>query len=344
MSTAETKATSLPVYTAKDYTTDQDVRWCPGCGDYAVLSAVRKALPAIGKKKEDFVFVSGIGCAARFTYYMNTYGMHSIHGRGLAVATGVKCANPELEVCVVSGDGDLLSIGGNHTIHTMRRNVDLTILLLNNKIYGLTKGQYSPTSELGKVSSSSPAGSIDYPINPIALAVATGCTFIARSIDVDMKGMDAILKRAMGHRGTSFVEVYQDCNIFNHEAWFYASQKDTMPENTIRLEHDKPLVFGADRNKGIRFNCGHPEVVELGEGGFSESDLIVHDETDRRLATLYAQMAYPEFPEPIGILHADPTKPTYDEMLYKQLEDAREKSGQIDLQSLVTGKDSWEVK
>lgn len=344
MSTIESKSTELPIYTAKDFTTDQDVRWCPGCGDYAVLSAVRKALPNIGRKKEDFVFVSGIGCAARFPYYMDTYGMHSIHGRGLAVATGVKCANPSLEVCVVSGDGDLLSIGGNHTIHTMRRNVDITILLLNNKIYGLTKGQYSPTSETGKVSPSSPVGSIDYPINPIAISVAAGCTFIARSLDVDIKGMDTILNRAMAHRGTAFVEVYQDCNIFNHKAWFYATQKDTMPENTIRVEHGKPLIFGTDRDKGIRFNNGHPEVVTIGENEVSEADLIVHDETDRLLANMYAQMAYPDFPEPIGILHADPTKPTYNEMLYKQLDEAKQKSGQPDLQSLITGSESWEVE
>jgi len=343
MSTIESNDTNLPIYTAKDFTTDQDVRWCPGCGDYAVLSAVRKALPDIGRKKEDFVFVSGIGCAARFPYYMDTYGMHSIHGRGLAIATGVKCANPKLEVCMVSGDGDLLSIGGNHTIHTLRRNVDITILLLNNKIYGLTKGQYSPTSETGKISPTSPAGSIDYPINPIALTVATGCTFIARSIDVDMKGMDIILKRAMAHRGTSFVEVYQDCNIFNHKAWFYASQKDTMPENTIKVEHGKPLVFGANRDKGIRFNCGHPEVVSLEDGKYNESDLIIHDETDRLLVTLYAQMAYPDFPEPIGILHADPTKPTYNDLLYQQLEEAQGIGGQPDLQALIAGNESWEV-
>lgn len=344
MSAIETPNTELPIYTAKDFTTDQDVRWCPGCGDYAVLSAVRKALPGIKRKKEDFVFVSGIGCAARFPYYMETYGMHSIHGRALAVATGVKCANPDLEVCVVSGDGDLFSIGGNHTIHTMRRNVDITILLLNNKIYGLTKGQYSPTSETGKISPTSPAGSIDYPLNPIALAVATGCTFIARSIDVDMKSMDAILKRAMAHRGTSFVEIYQDCNIFNHKAWFYASQKDTMPENTIKVEQGKPLIFGTDRNKGIRFNKGRPEVVIIGENGFTESDLIVHDETDRLLANMYAQMAHPDFPEPMGILHADPTKPTYNELLYKQLDEAKQKSGQPDLQALITGNESWEVE
>lgn len=343
MSTIEPKKTELPIYTAKDFTTDQDVRWCPGCGDYAVLSAVRKALPDIQRNKEDFVFVSGIGCAARFPYYMETYGMHSIHGRALAVATGVKVANPQLEVCVVSGDGDLFSIGGNHTIHTMRRNVDISILLLNNKIYGLTKGQYSPTSETGKVSPTSPAGSIDFPINPIATSVAAGCTFVARCLDVDMKGMDAIIKRAMDHRGTSFVEVYQDCNIFNHKAWFYASQKDTMPENTIKVEHGKPLIYGKDRNKGIRFNNGRPEVVTIGTDGITESDLIVHDETDMFLASMYAQMVHPEFPEPMGILHADTSKPTYNDLLHKQVDDAKALGGQPDLQALIKGTDSWEV-
>jgi 2-oxoglutarate ferredoxin oxidoreductase subunit beta len=275
---------------------------------------------------------------------MDTYGMHSIHGRGLAIATGVKCANPDLEVFAVAGDGDLFSIGGNHTIHTMRRNVDITILLLNNKIYGLTKGQYSPTSETGKITPTSPVGSLDYPLNPIALSVATGCTFIARCIDVDMKGMDAILKRAVDHKGTSFVEIYQDCNIFNHKAWFYASQKDTMPENTVKVEHGKPLIFGADRDKGIRFNCGHPEVVTIGIDGITEADLIIHDETDMFLANMYAQMSHPEFPEPMGILHADPTKPTYNDLLYQQVNQEKEKGGQLDLQALVTGNESWDVE
>ena len=344
MSTIDTQDVQLPVYTAKDFTSDQDVRWCPGCGDYAVLSSVRKALPKIGRKKEDIVFVSGIGCAARFPYYMETYGMHSIHGRALAVATGVKCANPDLEVCVVSGDGDLLSIGGNHTIHTMRRNLDITILLLNNKIYGLTKGQYSPTSEQGKITASSPMGSLDYPINPIAMAVAADCTFIARSIDVDVKVMDGILQRAMAHRGTSFVEVYQDCNIFNHESWFYASQKDTKPENTILVEHGKPLIFGKERDKGIRYNNGKPQIVTIGENGITEADLIVHDETSRLLVSMYSMMSHPDFPEPIGVLHADPSRPTYDQMVYEQVEKAKGGRRDHDLQELIQGNASWVVE
>ncbi|MGJ8635672.1 MAG: 2-oxoacid:ferredoxin oxidoreductase subunit beta [Phycisphaerales bacterium] len=343
MSTLESKDTQLPVYTAKDFTTDQDVRWCPGCGDYAVLSAMRKAMPDIGRKKEDVVFISGIGCAARFPYYMETYGMHSIHGRALAVATGVKTANPDLAVNVVSGDGDLFSIGGNHTIHTMRRNLDISIFLLNNKIYGLTKGQYSPTSETGKISPTSPAGSIDYPVNPVAISVAAGCSFIARGIDVDMKGLDQLIKRAMGHKGTSFVEIYQDCNIFNHKAWWYASQKDTRAETTIELEHGKPLIFGAERNKGIKLQGTRPTVVTIGEDGIGSADLLVHDETDMTLAYIYSQMAHPEFPEPIGVLHADPSKPTYNEMLHGQVEASKQDGRNMDLQALVTGNESWEV-
>lgn len=343
MSTIESKDTQLPVYTAKDFTTDQDVRWCPGCGDYAVLSAMRKAMPDIGRKKEDVVFISGIGCAARFPYYMETYGMHSIHGRALAVATGVKCANPNLAVNVVSGDGDLFSIGGNHTVHTMRRNLDISIFLLNNKIYGLTKGQYSPTSETGKISPTSPAGSIDYPVNPVAISVAAGCSFIARGIDVDMKGLDYLIKRAMSHKGTSFVEIYQDCNIFNHKAWWYASQKETRAETTIELEHGKPLIFGTDRNKGIKLQGVRPTVVTIGEDGIGTADLLVHDETDMNLAYLYSQMAHPEFPEPIGVLHADQSKPTYNEMLHGQVDASKQDGRIMDLQKLVNGNDSWEV-
>ena len=252
MSSNNGDAVTLPQYTPKDFTSDQDVRWCPGCGDYAVLTGVRKALPKLGHRKEDYVFVSGIGCAARFPYYMDTYGMHTIHGRSLSVATGIKLANPELKVCIASGDGDLLSIGASHTVHTMRRNLDITILLLNNQIYGLTKGQYSPTSESGKVTKSTPMGSPDEPLNPIAMAVASGCSFIARTLDVDLKLFDSVYLRAMEHKGTSFVEIYQDCNIFNHEAFFYATQKETRPDNTVMLEHGKPLDLRQRERQGHR--------------------------------------------------------------------------------------------
>jgi 2-oxoglutarate ferredoxin oxidoreductase subunit beta len=275
--------TPLPTYTSKDFTSDQDVRWCPGCGDYAVLTAVRKALPKMQHRKEDYVFVSGIGCAARFPYYMDTYGLHSIHGRAPAFATGLKLANPKLEVWIVSGDGDLFSIGAQHTMHAMRRNLDINILLLNNRIYGLTKGQYSPTSEFGKKTKSTPMGSLDFPVNPLMLAIGAGCTFVARTIDVDIKHLDAMMAIAADHRGMSFVEVYQDCNIFNHQAWFYASQKDSRPDTTITLEHGKPLVFGANRDKGLRHTGERIEVVQLG-GSVKEDDLIFHDETNRALA------------------------------------------------------------
>jgi 2-oxoglutarate/2-oxoacid ferredoxin oxidoreductase subunit beta len=341
MTTGNNATTSLPVYTAKDFTSDQYVRWCPGCGDYAVLSTIRKVLPKLPFKKEDHVFVSGIGCAARFPYYMDTYGIHSLHGRGLPVATGVKLANEDLQVFVVSGDGDLLSIGGNHTLHAMRRNIDITIILLNNKIYGLTKGQYSPTSELGKVTVSTPHGGIDAPVHPAALAVGAGCTFIARCIDVDVKALDAITQRAVEHKGTAFIEVYQDCNIFNHEAWFYASQKDSRPETTIELEHGKPLIFGKDRDKGIRFNNGSPEIVTLGDG-ITEDDLIIHDEHDRCLAFVYSQMNHPEFPEPLGVLYTDPDKPSYDSLLGDQAPSGPAKTD-ADFQNLLKGNETWEV-
>ena len=334
--------TDLPVYTAKDFTTDQDVRWCPGCGDYAILTAVRKTLPALATMKKDFVFISGIGCAARFPYYMNTYGLHSIHGRSLPVATGVKLANPNLTVFAVAGDGDLLSIGGNHTIHAMRRNIDINILLINNRIYGLTKGQYSPTSEFGKVTKSTPMGSLDFPLRPLALAAAAECTFIARGIDVDVKLLESILKRAVAHKGTSFIEIYQDCNIFNHKTWFYASQKDSRPDNTVLLEHGKPLIFGKDRDKGIRSTGIGLEVVELGSG-ITEDDLLIHDETNPTLTYMLAQMSHPEFPEPMGVLYANPDRPTYDQLVHDRVKEAIAQNGEGDIAALLHGGDTWEV-
>ncbi|MEE2719366.1 MAG: 2-oxoacid:ferredoxin oxidoreductase subunit beta [Planctomycetota bacterium] len=334
---------ALPTLTAKDFTTDQDVRWCPGCGDYAVLAAVRKTLPQLGRKKEDFVFISGIGCAARFPYYMETFGLHSIHGRAPAFATGVKLANPELDVWLVSGDGDLLSIGGNHTVHIMRRNVDVNIILLNNQIYGLTKGQYSPTSERGKVTKSTPDGSIDSPLNPLSLALGAESTFIARGIDIDAKHLTALMQRGAAHRGTSFIEVYQDCNIFNHKVWFYASQKDTRPDHTVECVHGEPLVFGADRTRGIRFVDGALEVIELG-GEFAEADCMVHDERNRLQAWMLTRMRHPEFPEPLGVLYCDPDAPSYGAVLEEQVQAVREQRAGQDLESLVRGRDTWDVE
>ncbi|MCA9294596.1 MAG: 2-oxoacid:ferredoxin oxidoreductase subunit beta [Phycisphaerales bacterium] len=333
---------ALPTYTAKDFVTDQDVRWCPGCGDYAILKAVQKSLPKLERKKEDFVFVSGIGCAARFPYYMNTYGMHSIHGRAPAFATGMKVANPDLDVWVVSGDGDLLSIGGNHTMHVFRRNVDINILLLNNRIYGLTKGQYSPTSEIGKKTKSSPMGSVDYPVNPLTLALGAGCTFVARCIDIDAPMMDTLMQRAAAHRGTSLIEVYQDCNIYNHQAWFYASQRESRPDNTVVLEHGKPLIYGKDKDKGLRLNGHHIEAVHLGKG-ITEDDLIIHDETNRVLAYMLAEMSCPDLPEPLGVIHAAETRPPYEQMLHKQVKQAMEKAGPADPKALIRGGVTWTI-
>ena len=334
---------ALPTYKPKDFASDQDVRWCPGCGDYAVLTAMKKMAANLGAKKEDFVFVSGIGCAARFPYYMDTYGAHTVHGRSPAFATGVKIANPDLEVLLISGDGDLLSIGGNHTMHALRRNVDINIVLLNNKIYGLTKGQYSPTSEVGKITKSTPFGSLDEPINPITLALASGVSFFARSLDVDVKGLTTLIDRGAKHKGTSFIEVYQDCNVFNHQAWFYATQKDTRPENTILLEHGKPLIFGAESDKGIRRNGDAVEIVTLGDE-FSEADLLVHDESNLAQAFLLSQLYCPEFPEPIGVFYVDESRPSYDEQLHSQVNAVVEKNGKADLQAIITGANTWSVE
>lgn len=332
----------LPTYKATDFASDQDVRWCPGCGDYAVLTGVRKALTKLAHKKEDYVFVSGIGCAARFPYYMETYGLHSIHGRSLAVATGVKMANPDLQVCIVSGDGDLLSIGGNHTLHALRRNIDLTIVLLNNKIYGLTKGQASPTSEIGKVTKSTPLGSVDEPVNPLSFSLAVGATFVARSIDIDLKGFDVVYQRAMEHRGAAMVEVYQDCNIFNHKAWFYASQKDTKADNTLSLEHGQPMIFGAEKNKGIRFTGSGLEVVEIG-GAITEADLLVHDENNKRVAYMLSQMEHPEFPEPLGVLYVDPASVSHGARIQEQLTGQLARRDAGDLQAMINGNSTWNV-
>lgn len=337
--------TTVPLqkYTAKDFTTDQDVRWCPGCGDYAVLKAMRSTLPKLDVLREDFVFVSGIGCAARFPYYINAYGMHSIHGRAPAFATGIKLANPKLQVWVVSGDGDLLSIGGNHTMHAMRRNIDINIVLLNNRIYGLTKGQYSPTSEFGKVTKSTPMGSVDYPINPLNMAVAAGATFIARCVDIDVKHMSQVMEEAANHKGLSFIEVLQDCNIFNHKAWFHASQKDVRDENTILLEDGKPMLFGKERNRGIRSYQGRLSLIELGHG-ISVEEILVHDSSDRGLAYLLAQMCPPNFPEPLGIIYQSHEKATYDHLVHDQLRQAVEDHGEGDLNELLRDTDTWVVK
>jgi 2-oxoglutarate ferredoxin oxidoreductase subunit beta len=269
--------TALPVLKPGDFASDQEVRWCPGCGDYSILAQMKKVLPELGIPPEQTVFVSGIGCSSRFPYYVNTYGIHSIHGRAPAVATGLKIARPELSVWVITGDGDALSIGGNHLMHAIRRNLNINIVLFNNRIYGLTKGQYSPTSVLGQVTKSTPGGAIDNPLHPLSVAIGCEATFVARSIDVNVKHLSATLKRAAEHVGTSFVEVYQNCNVFNDDAFEYVTGRDVKADRTLELEHGKPLIFGKNRDKGIRLNGMTPEVVELGKG-ITEDDLLFHDE------------------------------------------------------------------
>ena len=267
----------LPVLKPADFASDQDVRWCPGCGDYSILAQMKKVMPTLGIPREKIVFISGIGCSSRFPYYMNTYGMHSIHGRAPAVATGLKAVRPDLHVWVITGDGDGLSIGGNHLMHAIRRNLDINIVLFNNRIYGLTKGQYSPTSPLGKKTKSTPMGAVDNPLHPLSLAIGCEATFVARSIDTNIKHLGEVLKRAAEHPGTAFVEVYQNCNIFNDGAWEYATDRNTKADTTLELVHGKPLIFGKNRDKGIRLNGMDPEVVELGKG-ITEDDLLFHDE------------------------------------------------------------------
>ena len=334
----------LQTLTAKDFASTQDVRWCPGCGDYAILAQVKKVLAKIGIAKENLAFISGIGCSSRFPYYVDTYGVHSIHGRALAVATGVKIAQPDLHVWVVTGDGDCLSIGGNHLLHTARRNVDITILLFNNRIYGLTKGQYSPTSEIGKRTKSTPKGSIDYPLHPLSVAIGAEATFVARAHDVNLKHLGEVIERAAAHKGTSFVEIYQNCNIFNDKAFEYTTGKETKDDTTIVLEHGRPLIFGRNRDKGIRLNGMNPEVVQLGDG-VTEDDLLFHDERAPQptLAYLLSRMYYPEFPEPIGVFRAV-ERPTYERMLDDQIQEAVESNGPASLEDLLAGQESWVVE
>jgi 2-oxoglutarate ferredoxin oxidoreductase subunit beta len=336
-------STEAPTLTKKDFQTDQEVRWCPGCGDYAILSAVQQIFPELGIPREKFVVVSGIGCSSRFPYYMNTYGFHSIHGRAPAVATGLKMARPELEVWIATGDGDAMSIGGNHLIHTLRRNVGVKILMFNNRIYGLTKGQYSPTSEVGKKTKSTPGGSVDYPFNPLSLAIGSGATFIARSVDIYQQHLKETLRRAAQHKGTAFIEIYQNCNIFNDHAFTYMTDKGVKEDATLYLEHGKPMVFGKNRDKGIRMRGTEMEVVELGKGLAAE-DCLVWDETLENPATafLVAQLLPPRFPTPIGVLRSV-DEATYESRVVGQIEAAMEAKGPGKLEDLLYSGDLWTV-
>jgi 2-oxoglutarate ferredoxin oxidoreductase subunit beta len=337
-------ATSLPTLTAKDLASDQEVRWCPGCGDYSILAQMKKALATLNFPREKMVFISGIGCSSRFPYYMNTYGFHSIHGRAPTLATGLKVARPDLQVWVITGDGDGLSIGGNHLIHAIRRNVDMKIVLFNNEIYGLTKGQYSPTSRVGTRTKSSPMGSIDNPLRPLSLAIGAEATFVARTLDVDIHHLTETLRRAADHKGTAFIEIYQNCKIFNDGVFEYATEKSTKADNTLYLEHGKPLIFGKDRNKGIRLHGLDPEVVTLGSG-ITADDLLIHDEKaeEPSLAYLLSRMVYPRFPECIGVYRCV-ERPTYDDMVNRQIEDSQRSKGRGKLEDLFTSDDTWVVE
>jgi 2-oxoglutarate ferredoxin oxidoreductase subunit beta len=334
----------LPIYTKKDFQTDQEVRWCPGCGDYAILNAVQSVFPELGIPREQFVVVSGIGCSSRFPYYMNTYGFHSIHGRAPAVATGIKIARPDLEVWVATGDGDSLAIGGNHTIHMLRRNVGIKVLMFNNRIYGLTKGQYSPTSEIGKKTKSTPFGTADRPFDPLALAIGAGATFVARSVDVFQNHLKETLRKTAAHRGAAYVEILQNCNIFNDGAWNEVTEKEARSEHVVELEHGKPLIFGRNRDKGIRLNGLEPEVVKLGDG-ISEKDLMVHDEhnPNPNYAFVLAQMdAIPGFPTPLGVFRSWDL-PRYEDVMAAQVRDVTAKRGPGDIDKLLRSGDVWEV-
>ncbi|MFQ5892873.1 MAG: 2-oxoacid:ferredoxin oxidoreductase subunit beta [Nitrospinota bacterium] len=329
--------------TKKDFASDQIVRWCPGCGDYAILAQVQSLLPELGRPPEQYAFISGIGCASRFPYYMNTYGFHSIHGRAPTIATGLKAANPELSVWVVTGDGDALSIGGNHLIHAMRRNVDIKILLFDNRVYGLTKGQYSPTSRYGQKTPSTPWGSIDIPLEPVSIVLASEATFVARTVDRDLKHMKETFRRAAEHRGTAFVHILQNCPVFNDGAFQQVTDKEIRDDNILYLEHGAPMVFGKDRNKGFHLREGVLEVVDLGDG-VSEEDLLVHDETrvDSSVAFALSHLDEIRFPVPLGVFRAV-ERPTFEERLHAQVAIAREKIGPGSIEGLLKAADTWEV-
>jgi len=333
---------SIAPLTRKEFVSDQIVRWCPGCGDYAILAQVQTVMPTLGIPREKFVFVSGIGCSSRFPYYMNTYGMHTIHGRAPTIASGIKCARPDLQVWVVTGDGDGLSIGGNHLFHCIRRNMDLKIMLFNNRIYGLTKGQASPTSELGKKTKSSPMGTVDRPAAPVRFALAGDCTFIARAVDTDVEHLRYVLDRAARHKGAAFIEIFQNCIVYNDGAFKEAEERATRDDSTVRLEHGKPLIFGKDKTKGIRMNGLKPEVVTF-PAGKPPSDLYVHDEkAGPEVSYLLTQLRPPEFPWAVGVFRAV-SEPTYDEMMNDQI--ARSATpGADNLEKLLAGPESWEVK
>ena len=338
----------LPVLTKKDFESDQDVRWCPGCGDYSILAQTQKTMPDFGVAKEKIVFISGIGCSGRLPYYMNTYGFHTIHGRAATIATGLKAARPDLMVWVITGDGDALSIGGNHLIHAMRRNVDMKMIMFNNRIYGLTKGQASPTSPIGKKTKSTPLGTIETPIIPLNLVAAAEASFIARSVDTHSEHLQEMMHRAGEHSGAAFLEVLQNCNIFNDGAWRDFTDKSVKEDRMLVLKHGEPMIFGAEKNKGIRLSGLQPEVVTIGENGITVADLWVHDETDpdATRTQILSRMWWPDFPVPVGVFRRVP-RPTHDQLLIEQIDGAkaaRAAKGPVDLQKLLASGETWTVE
>ena len=342
--TSELETHEVIQLTRKDFVSDQDPRWCPGCGDYSILAQTQRVMPDFGVPRENIVFISGIGCSGRLPYYMNTYGFHSIHGRAPTLATGLKAARPDLMVWVITGDGDALSIGGNHVIHAMRRNVDINMVMFNNRIYGLTKGQVSPTSEFGKRTKSTPVGSVDRPIHPLTIALAAEASFVARSVDTYTEHLQGTLDRAGWHRGSVFVEVLQNCNIFNDGAWRDITERDVREDRMLVLEDGQPMIFGKSRDRGIRLNGLRPEVVELGNG-VTEDDLLVHDEhaEDPYLALMLSRMWWPEFPVPVGVFRSV-QRPTHDQLLTEQLAEAVERQGEGNVADLLREGETWVVE
>ena len=336
--------TDKPIFKKSDFESDQAVRWCPGCGDYAILAQTQKVFPEITTNKENVVFVSGIGCSSRFPYYMDTFGFHTIHGRAPTVASGLKIANPDLSVWIVTGDGDGFSIGGNHIIHLMRRNIDLNIMLFNNRIYGLTKGQYSPTSEIGKVTYSTPMGSLDHPFNPSKLVLGAEAGFVAKTIDRELKHLQEMIKRANAYNGASFIEIYQNCNIFNDGAFSELTDKETKFEKLLRLEDGKPMIFGPTDNKGIYLDGTNPKVVDIGKK-YSVDDILVHIEKDKFIADMLSNFTSNDiFPEPIGVLYCK-ERATYDSLMEEQMDEAKKKDKKKKtLNDLLNAGDTWEVK
>jgi 2-oxoglutarate ferredoxin oxidoreductase subunit beta len=338
MTVTHTDPTKL---TRDDFKSDQDVRWCPGCGDYAILAQVQRVFPELGIPRENFAIISGIGCSSRFPYYMDTYGFHTIHGRAPAIATGLKLARPELSVWIATGDGDGLSIGGNHFIHVLRRNVDVNILLFNNEIYGLTKGQYSPTSEFGKRTKSTPFGSVDYPFKPISVALGVEASFVARTIDREPAHLGNVLRQAAKHKGASFVEIYQNCNIFNDGAFAHLTDKKTKADTVMQVEHGKPLLFGANDEMGIVFDGFDPKVVRVSDVGIDQ--IAVHDERGPLgYHAALARMFHPDFPTPIGVFRAV-ERPSYDDLVTAQMKTAADRQGPGDLMKLIHGSNTWRV-